>query len=102
MEFLLPTSNGHYSWLNLAKEYVYILPHANISAFTTRDPETWFLPEELGIDHEAGDDDDMHVDTANADSPFEAEDHYYLLIRQLPPPFNDQPLGTHFKPQHEY
>ncbi|CAH1442107.1 unnamed protein product [Lactuca virosa] len=47
-------------------------------------------------------DDDMQFDTANVDSPFEAEDHYELPIRQLSPPFHDQSSGTHFEPQHEY
>ncbi|CAH1416383.1 unnamed protein product [Lactuca virosa] len=102
MELLLPTINSHYYWLNHAKESVYILPNTNISTFTTSDPETWFLPKELHDDDDAGDVDDMQVDTGNADSPFEAEDHYDLLIRQLPPPFYDQPSGAHFKPQHEY
>ncbi|CAI9290982.1 unnamed protein product [Lactuca saligna] len=44
----------------------------------------------------------MQMDTGNADSPFEAEDHFDLPIRQLPPPIYGQPLGAHFEPQHEY
>ncbi|CAH1412068.1 unnamed protein product [Lactuca virosa] len=44
----------------------------------------------------------MHVDNSNAGSPFEAEDHYDLPIRQLPPPYYDQPSGSYFQPQHEY
>ncbi|CAH1415411.1 unnamed protein product [Lactuca virosa] len=49
------------------------------------------------------------VDPDNADSPFEAEDHYDLPIRQLPPPYpcqasgsHSQPSGEHFQPQHDY
>ncbi|CAH1442731.1 unnamed protein product [Lactuca virosa] len=72
-----------------------------ISAFTTSDPETWFLPEELH-DDDAVDDDDMQVDTGYAGSPFEAEDHYDLPIRQLPPPYYAQPSGAHYGPHHEY
>ncbi|CAH1448657.1 unnamed protein product [Lactuca virosa] len=49
------------------------------------------------------DNDDIQVDNANVDSPFEAEDHYDLLIRQFPPPpVYGQPSGAHFEPQHEY
>ncbi|CAH1418108.1 unnamed protein product [Lactuca virosa] len=98
MELLMPhpTRHNHFSWLNHVKEPVYILPNPSISAFSTSEPETWFLPEEL---HD--DDDEMHVDNSNAGSPFEAEDHYDLPIRQLPPPYYDQPSGSHFQPQHE-
>ncbi|CAH1449366.1 unnamed protein product [Lactuca virosa] len=104
MELLLPTSsNNHYSWPNHAKESIYILPHPSISSFTTKDPKTWFLPGELNYDDDdAGDDDDMKIDNTNADSPFQAEDHYDLPIRQLPPPSYDQPSGAHFEPQQEY
>ncbi|CAI9276981.1 unnamed protein product [Lactuca saligna] len=104
LNFLLlqPASNGHYSWLNHVKEPVYTLPNINISAFTTNDPKTWFLLEELHDDDTVADDDEMQVDNANANSPFEVEDHYDLPIRQLPPPFYDQPSGAHFEPQHEY
>ncbi|CAH1449162.1 unnamed protein product [Lactuca virosa] len=101
MELLVPINNHQFSWLNHAKESVYTLPNISISAFTTSDPETWFLPEELH-DDDAGDDDDMQVDTGYACSPFEAEDNYDLLIRQLPPPSYAQPSGAHFEPHHEY
>ncbi|CAI9296600.1 unnamed protein product [Lactuca saligna] len=106
MELLLPhpTLPGHFSWLNHVKDPVYILPNPSISTFTTDDPKTWFLPQEL-----PDDDDEMQVDPYNADSPFEAEDHYDLPIRQLPPPYpgqasgsHSQPLGEHFQPQHDY
>ncbi|CAI9281638.1 unnamed protein product [Lactuca saligna] len=99
MELLIPhpTRPNHYSWLNHVKEPVYILPNPSISAFSTSDPETWFLPEEL---HD--DDDEMQVDNSNAGSPFEAEDHSDHLIQQLPPPYYDQPSGSHFQPQHEH
>ncbi|CAH1451201.1 unnamed protein product [Lactuca virosa] len=103
MELLIPhpTRHNHFSWLNHVKEPVYILPNPSISAFSTSDPETWFLPED-SHDDDAGDDDEMQVDNSNAGSPFEAEDHYDLPIRQLPPPYYDQPSGSHFQPQHEY
>ncbi|CAH1443616.1 unnamed protein product [Lactuca virosa] len=101
MELLVPINNRQYSWLNHAKESVYTLPNIIISAFTTSDPETWFLPEELH-DVDLGDDDDMQVDTGHAGSLFEAEDHYDLPIRQFPPPSYAQPMGAHFEPQHEY
>ncbi|CAH1442106.1 unnamed protein product [Lactuca virosa] len=72
-------------------------------------PETWFLPQELPNDDAVAADDDMQVDPDNADSPFEAEDHYDLPIRQLPPPYpcqasgsHSQPSGEHFQPQHDY
>ncbi|CAH1416332.1 unnamed protein product [Lactuca virosa] len=88
---------------NHAKESVYTLPNISVSAFTTSDPETWFLPEELhDDDDDAGADDDMQVDTGHAGSPFEAEDHYDLSIQQLLPPYYAQPSGAHFEPQHEY
>ncbi|CAH1453712.1 unnamed protein product [Lactuca virosa] len=98
MELLMPhpTRHNHFSWLNHVKEPVYILPNPSISAFSTSEPETWFLPEEL---HD--DDDEMQVDNSNAGSPFEAEDHYDLPIRQLPPPYA-QPSGSHFQQQQEY
>ncbi|CAH1442112.1 unnamed protein product [Lactuca virosa] len=98
MELLMPhpTRHNHFSWLNHVKEPVYILPNPSISAFSTSEPETWFLPEEL---HD--DDDEMQVDNSNAGSPFEAEDHYDLPMRQLPPPYA-QPSGSHFQPQKEY
>ncbi|CAH1433375.1 unnamed protein product [Lactuca virosa] len=100
MELLIhhPTRLNHFSWLNHVKEPVYILPNPSISAFSTSDPKTWLLPEELHDD----DDDEMQVDNSNAGSPFEAEDHYDLPIRQLPPPYYDQPSGSHFQPQHEH
>ncbi|CAI9291287.1 unnamed protein product [Lactuca saligna] len=99
MELLIPhpTHHNHFSWLNHVKEPIYILPNPSISAFSTSDPKTWFLPEEL---HD--DDDEMQVYNSNAGSPFEAEDHYDLPIQQLPPPYHDQPSGSHFQPQHEY
>ncbi|CAI9274367.1 unnamed protein product [Lactuca saligna] len=50
MELLLLTNSHHYSWLIHAKESIYILPNTSISAFTTSDPETWFLPEALHDD----------------------------------------------------
>ncbi|CAI9303862.1 unnamed protein product [Lactuca saligna] len=101
MELLVPINNHHYSWLNHVKQPVYTLPNISISAFSTSDPETWFLPEELH-DDDTTTNDEIQVDNANPDSPFEAKDHYDLLIRQLPPPFYGQPLGVHFEPQHEY
>ncbi|CAH1448462.1 unnamed protein product [Lactuca virosa] len=111
MELMLPhpTLPGHFSWLNHVKDPVYILPNPSISAFTTNVPETWFLPQELPDDDAAAADDDMQVDPDNADSPFEAEDHYDLPIRQLPPPYpcqasgsHSQPTGEHFQPHHDY
>ncbi|CAH1450270.1 unnamed protein product [Lactuca virosa] len=88
---------------------VYILPNPSIYAFTTNVPETWFLPQELPGDDAAAADDDMQVDPDNVDSPFEAEDHYDLPIRQLPPPYpcqasgsHSQPTGEHFQPQRDY
>ncbi|CAH1431709.1 unnamed protein product [Lactuca virosa] len=104
MELLMPhpTRHNHFSWLNHIKEPIYILPNPSISAFSTSDPETWFLPEELHDDDDAGNDDEMHVDHSNAGSPFETEDHYDLPIQQLPPPLYGQPSGAHFEPQHEY
>ncbi|CAI9275979.1 unnamed protein product [Lactuca saligna] len=87
MDLLIPHPNrrNHSSWLNHVKEPVYILPNPSISAFSTSDPETWFLPEELQ------DDDEIQVDNSNVGSPLEAEDHYDLLIQQLPPPLYGQP-----------
>ncbi|CAH1418435.1 unnamed protein product [Lactuca virosa] len=38
---------------------------------------------------------EMQVDNSNAGSPFEAEDHHDLPIRQLPPPYA-QPSGYTF------
>ncbi|CAI9296799.1 unnamed protein product [Lactuca saligna] len=102
MELLVPINNRQYSWLNHVKQPVYTLHNISISAFTTSDHETWFFPKELHDDDVAEDDDEMQVDTGHAGSPFEAEDHYDLPIRQLPPPFYDQPSGAHFEPQHEY
>ncbi|CAH1416031.1 unnamed protein product [Lactuca virosa] len=111
MELMLPhpTLPGHFSCLNHVKDPVYILPNPSISAFTTNVPETWFLPQELPDDDAAAADDDMQVDPDNADSPFEAEDHYDLPIRQLPPLYpcqasgsHSQPTGEHFQPQHDY
>ncbi|CAH1446907.1 unnamed protein product [Lactuca virosa] len=97
-----PSRHNHFSWLNHVKEPVYTLPNPSISAFSTSDPKTWFLPEELH-DDDAGYDDQMHVDNPNIGRPFEAEDHYDHPIRQLPPPpYYDQPSGAHFEPQHEY
>ncbi|CAI9261829.1 unnamed protein product [Lactuca saligna] len=95
MELLLPhpTLLGHFSWLNHVKDPVYILPNPSISTFTTDDPETWFLPQELPDDDDAATDDDMQVDPDNVVSPFEAGDHYDLLIRQLPPPHPGQASG---------
>ncbi|CAI9268782.1 unnamed protein product [Lactuca saligna] len=111
MELLLPhpTLPRHFSWLNHVKDPVYILSNPSISAFTTNDPETWFLPQELPDDDDAAADDDMQVDPDNADSPFEAKDHYDLPSHQLPPPYpgrasgsHSQPSGEHFQPQHDY
>ncbi|CAH1416286.1 unnamed protein product [Lactuca virosa] len=87
MELLLPVSNNNIAWLNHDKDPVYILPYSNISTFTTKDHETWFLPGELrseehaddGGDNDDGcdDDDDIQMDdTDNDDIPFEAKDHY--------------------------
>ncbi|CAH1417344.1 unnamed protein product [Lactuca virosa] len=101
MELLAPINNRQYYWLNHAKESVYTLPNISISTFTTSDPKTWFLPAELH-DDDVGDDDDMQVDIGHVGSPFEAEDHYDLPIRQLPPPTYAQPSGAHFEPYHEY
>ncbi|CAI9286698.1 unnamed protein product [Lactuca saligna] len=89
-------------YLNHVKDPVYILPNPSISTFTTNDPETWFLPQDLPDDDDAAADDDMQVDPDNADSPFEAEDHYDLPIRQLPPPHPDQASGSHFQPSREH
>ncbi|CAI9282969.1 unnamed protein product [Lactuca saligna] len=111
MELMLPhpTLPGHYTWLNHVKDPIYILPNPSISPFTTNYPETWFLPQELPDDDDAAADDDMQVDPDNADKPFEAKDHYDLLIRQLPSPYpgqafgsHSQPSGEHFQPQHDY
>ncbi|CAH1438975.1 unnamed protein product [Lactuca virosa] len=104
MELLIPypTHPNHYSWLNHVKEPVYILPNPSISIFSTSGPETWFLPKELHDDDDAGNDDEMQVDHSNDGSPYEAEDHYDLPIRKLPPPLYGQPSGAHFEPQHEY
>ncbi|CAI9303318.1 unnamed protein product [Lactuca saligna] len=83
MELILPHPNllGHFSWLNHVKDPIYILPNPSISTFITNDPETWFLPQDLPDDDDAAADDDMQVDPDDADSPFEAEDHYDLPIR---------------------
>ena len=82
LNFLLlqPASNGHYYCPNHVKEPVYTLPNIIIYAFTTNDPENWFLPEELHDDDTVAVDDEMQVDNANVDSPFEVEDHYDLPI----------------------
>ncbi|CAI9264189.1 unnamed protein product [Lactuca saligna] len=59
--------------------------------------------QELHDDDAAEDNDDMQVENANVDSPFEPEDHYDLPTRQLPPPpVYCQPSGAHFEPQHQY
>ncbi|CAI9268023.1 unnamed protein product [Lactuca saligna] len=104
MELILPHPNllGHFSWLNHVKDPVYILPNPSLSTFTTNDPETWFLPQDLPDDDDAAADDDMQVDPDNADSPFEAEDHYDLPIRQLPLPHPAQASGSHFQPSREH